>query len=205
MRALLALAVGLFVLFGGSPRADELDAWCAHVTLPSSVVICSDPILRAEAAARQKLFVIAGSKLSAREYQKLMADQNRWISAYTARCGLPATATPLVGQVPPAVIDCYKRESRLRTAYLGKRLGASALVPFAGPVSRPPSVAPPTGLPLPPRPGLGSTNFRCARHSCRCSGVDDCIDLLVDTNLCGTYITCTFDGAEPECYCLRAE
>jgi hypothetical protein len=50
--------------------------------------------------------------------------------------------------------------------------------------------------------GVGVSNFACGRNSCRCHGVDDCIDLMVNTTLCGTYITCTFNG-EPSCYCVR--
>ena len=50
--------------------------------------------------------------------------------------------------------------------------------------------------------GGGTANFRCSSHSCRCWGVDDCVDLFVNTDLCGDYITCDFSG-DPVCYCLR--
>src|SRR5579863_2244743 len=51
--------------------------------------------------------------------------------------------------------------------------------------------------------GGGTLGFSCGQNSCRCNGIDDCIDLLVNTNLCGDYIDCTYRGVNSTCYCVR--
>jgi uncharacterized protein YecT (DUF1311 family) len=132
--ALLALIVGVLVAGSAAARADEMDGWCAQVKKASSVVICSDPELRQQAIARNKLFETAREKLSADEYKALTVDQSRWVKSYTARCGVSLDGPVPVLPVPQNVIDCYRREARARTAVLGERFSepnAMAIPPQA--------------------------------------------------------------------------
>jgi hypothetical protein len=57
----------------------------------------------------------------------------------------------------------------------------------------------------PPLPieGAGPPGFSCNGESCDCYGVDDCIDLLAGTGLCGSNVSCWYDEM-PRCVCLRA-
>ena len=195
MRAWLTLVLALVAMIAAPARADELDAWCAQVTLPSSAAICSDPILRQEAVARQKLFETARAKLSAPAYEALTNEQARWANAYTARCGASVNTRPTVKLISPTLLDCYRRESRRFTAYLAKRLGRPDMLPFAGRMS----LALSTRL----RRG-GGTQFDCIPGSCRCRGVDDCLDLIVTTDLCGPDIVCLDNwNGQLTCWCFR--
>jgi uncharacterized protein YecT (DUF1311 family) len=106
----------------GVALADDLDGWCAQVKKASSIVICSDVVLRQQAIARNKLFDAARAKLSPEAYKTLTDDQSRWIKTYTARCGVSIDDPPPPMPIPQGVIDCYRRESRARTAYLAEYL-----------------------------------------------------------------------------------
>jgi hypothetical protein len=125
----------------GTAVADDIDAWCAQVKKASSIVTCSDPELRQGAIARNKLFEAARTRLSLDAYKALTEDQQRWIRAYTARCGVslddPLPALPIA----KPVIDCYRRESQARTAYLASRLAEPTAV------SRPEAVPAPAPQP----------------------------------------------------------
>jgi hypothetical protein len=50
--------------------------------------------------------------------------------------------------------------------------------------------------------------FSCGKEACTCTGVGDCIDLLLDSNICrgedkgGTY-ACQETSAGPSCVCSR--
>jgi uncharacterized protein YecT (DUF1311 family) len=50
-----ALAAAL-TSWSDAVHADELDGWCDQAKKTSSVIICSDPELRQQAAALNKLF-----------------------------------------------------------------------------------------------------------------------------------------------------
>ncbi len=109
--AALLLAVSTAVqCVSGRAAADELDSWCAQVKKASSIVICSDSVLRQQAIARNQIFEAARSKLSADAYKVLLANQTRWIKTYTARCGVGVDDPPPAISVPQAVIECYRRE-----------------------------------------------------------------------------------------------
>jgi uncharacterized protein YecT (DUF1311 family) len=129
-------------------RADELDDWCAQVKKASSIVICSDPELRQQAIARNKLFEAARTKLRPDEYKALAEDQSRWVKSYTARCGVsldgPVPSLPL----PQGVIDCYRREARARTDGLAERLSR----PGTSTTSLPPATIGRTSRPSPNDP-----------------------------------------------------
>jgi uncharacterized protein YecT (DUF1311 family) len=107
----------------GGALADDLDGWCAQIKKASSIVICSDAELRQEAIARNKLFDVARAKLNPEAYKALTKEQAQWIKAYTARCGVSTDDPPPAMPIAQSVVDCYRRESRARTAYLAAHLG----------------------------------------------------------------------------------
>jgi uncharacterized protein YecT (DUF1311 family) len=124
IRILMRLAAALVVLTIAVPAevsADELDGWCAQVQKASSIVICSDVQLRAETLKRQKLFDLLKERLTPDPYKALLADQNSWVKTYTARCGVSLDDLPPSLPISSNVVDCYLRESRLRTADLTRR------------------------------------------------------------------------------------
>src|ERR1700682_5052478 len=118
MRTIPALIFTALAIGTMSARADDLDAWCAKATKASSIVICSDPELRQQVLARNKLFDTAQLKLNPDEYKALNADQTRWIKSYTARCGIGLDDPVSTSPVPATVIQCYREASRARTAAL---------------------------------------------------------------------------------------
>ncbi len=124
MRSLIPLSVLVAALAcaPGAALADDMDAWCAQVKKASSIVICSDAQLREQAIARNKLFEAARAKLSPETLKALTDDQSRWIKSYTARCGVAMDDPPPAMPVPQSVIDCYRRASLARSAYLAARL-----------------------------------------------------------------------------------
>jgi len=136
MRRVLPLCALLAALASqpSAGHADELDGWCAEAKKASSIVICSDTELRHQVNARNQLFEKARAKLSPEAYKALTDEQSLWIKSYTARCGVsldgPVPSMPL----PQSVIDCYRRESRARTAQLAERLSepTTATAPSSG-------------------------------------------------------------------------
>ena len=50
--------------------------------------------------------------------------------------------------------------------------------------------------------GRRSLGFSCDWLGCVCQGVDDCIDLWVNTDLCSGSIIC-YGGSRGYCYCVR--
>lgn len=152
MRALLAFALAVLAAGTIGARADELDGWCAQVTKAPSIIICSDPELRQQVLARNKLFETAQQKLSADAYRALNADQSRWVKLYTARCGIGLDDPVPTLPVPANVIECYRQASRARTAYLAGRLDE-------------PSAALAQSSPAPAVPGQVGPAFNCDKAS----------------------------------------
>jgi uncharacterized protein YecT (DUF1311 family) len=118
----LCAILAALVCAGGAALADEMDGWCAQAKKAPSIVICSDAELRRGAIARNKLFETARATLSPKAYKALTDDQSRWIKSYTAGCGVSLNDPPPVLPIPQSIIDCYRRSSRARTAYLAERL-----------------------------------------------------------------------------------
>jgi uncharacterized protein YecT (DUF1311 family) len=150
MRTFLALIASLAVCLAHVSHADELDEWCAQVKKASSVVICSDPELRAQAVFRNRLFETARLKLGLEEYQALTREQTSWVKAYTARCGVPLDGPPPPIPVSPSVIACYRKESSARSTHLAARLS----VPMPpGSMAAAPASATPTPRASDEKPG----------------------------------------------------
>jgi uncharacterized protein YecT (DUF1311 family) len=136
-------------------QADELDNWCAQAQKASSIVICSDPELRQQATARNQLFEVARTKLSPEAYSSLTKEQSQWVKAYTARCGVSLDGPTPPLPIPQNVIDCYRRESRIRTAALAAILTVPN--PIASSASAAP--APPAPLRAAPAPAAKDTGY----------------------------------------------
>jgi uncharacterized protein YecT (DUF1311 family) len=121
MRRVLPLFAFVVTLASGPGAmfADEMDGWCAQVKKSVEyLIICADPELRRQAVARNKLFDAARAELSPEAYKLMTEDQQRWIEASTARCGVALDGPPPALPIPQDVIDCFRRESGERTAYL---------------------------------------------------------------------------------------
>lgn len=122
-----ALAAAFLLAFPVSTaRAAPLDEWCAQVTVPSSIAMCSDPDLRALAIERQHAFDGARTRVGEARYGVLLADQKAWVASYPKACGITpdvAPSLPLASQVR----DCMARAGRARIAYL-KGYGISTSV-----------------------------------------------------------------------------
>jgi Superinfection immunity protein len=135
-------------------RADQFDEWCKTVKLPSSIIVCGDPELRALAIERQHAFEAAQAGLSPDQQRELLADQNGWVKSYAAACGAPQGAPP-PNPVPDSVKACFMHASEKRIAYLrgygagisGGTSAGQAALPGA-PASDPSRNAP--GTPMPP-------------------------------------------------------
>jgi uncharacterized protein YecT (DUF1311 family) len=169
---LVAIAFG-----GGTSHADELDEWCAQAKKASSIVICSDAELRQQAIARNKLFEAARAKLSSEAYKALSDDQSRWIKSYTTRCGISVDDPPPSMPIPQNVIDCYRRESRSRTAYLAANLSEP------NPIAAPPAAATLVPPPAPPSAAASeSTGYElflsCDNERAEATKYRSCLDYL---------------------------
>jgi uncharacterized protein YecT (DUF1311 family) len=115
MLRFLALAILLMPI---AARADELDDWCPRQTKASSIVICSDPELRALAVIRNRQFTTARSDLLDQDYNNLLANQERWINAYTAQCGVASTGPAPRLPISHDIVECYYQKGRERIADL---------------------------------------------------------------------------------------
>jgi uncharacterized protein/peptidoglycan hydrolase-like protein with peptidoglycan-binding domain len=132
---IIALVIGMWLLGAGTAAAFE----CADVTLPSSIVICSDPALQRLADERQAAFNEARARLSPAQMHALWEDQKLWVRSYATACGVPPDRPPPL-PVPPAIIECFRRAGEARLAYIrnyGLSAGAGAApAPMQGPPNR---------------------------------------------------------------------
>jgi clan AA aspartic protease (TIGR02281 family) len=129
----MRLAV-LILTFGLGSTLGSGVAWafdCASVSLPSSIVICSDPDLMRIADERQEAVYEAQARLTDELFRVLMADQARWVRTYPTACGVPPEGGPPRLPVSPAVKECFGRTGLARTAYI-RSYGLAALSPPAG-------------------------------------------------------------------------
>jgi uncharacterized protein len=111
------LALLLLVLPVSLAYAAPLDEWCAQVTVPSSIAICSDPWLRALAIERQHAFDEARARVGEARYTALLADQKAWVATYPRSCGVMSDVSPPL-PLPAQVRDCMASAGRARIDYL---------------------------------------------------------------------------------------
>jgi hypothetical protein len=114
MRTLIVSLVVLLTLAGrGSAAVFD----CSGVTLPSSIVICSDPDLTRLAGERQEIYQETLSRLRPEQRARLWEDQKAWVRSYASACGVPPDSLPPI-PVPSSVIECFKRAAEARAVYL---------------------------------------------------------------------------------------
>jgi hypothetical protein len=127
------------VLGSGTAAAFE----CIGVTLPSSLVICSDPELMRLTDERQEAINEARARIGEEAWLALWEDQKAWVRSYATSCGVPPDRPPPM-PVPASITACFKRSAEARIAYIrayGSPGGASVAQPRVGTPS-PPALAP---------------------------------------------------------------
>lgn len=118
----------LLLLIFTSNAAAAFD--CSGVTLPSSIVICSNPELTRLADERQQIYNETQARLTPEQQKQLWQDQKAWVHSYAAACGVPPDR-PSPIPVPDSIIECFKHAADGRAAYL-RTYGMSAAT---GPIS----------------------------------------------------------------------
>ena len=86
----MRVAAFLVAMVLGSGGALAFD--CSGVTLPSSIVICSDPELVRLADERQQAFGDARWGIDPQRDKELLADQKGWVRSYATAYGVPPDA-----------------------------------------------------------------------------------------------------------------
>jgi len=133
-KAILGAASALAIMVSmGHAHADDLNDWCTQVQKASSLVICSDVELRQQAIARNRLFDLARQIMTPDAVKSLTEGQNRWVREYTARCGVSIDGPLPSWPVPPQVVECYRAESRVRTAHLSQIISRAGGTPLPVP------------------------------------------------------------------------
>jgi len=121
MRALLALMLGLIP---GSGTAAAFE--CAGVTLPSTLVICSDPELMRLADERQAAIDEARACIGEDRWPALWENQKAWVRLYAKTCGVPPDRPPQI-PVPVSVKECFKQAAEARIAFIRAYGGTEAV------------------------------------------------------------------------------
>ncbi|HJU20473.1 MAG TPA: peptidoglycan-binding protein [Stellaceae bacterium] len=129
---IIAFVLGIWLLGTGTAAAFD----CANATLPSSIVICSDPELQRLADERQAAFNAARERLSKEQMEELFESQKAWVRSYATACGVPPDRLPPV-PVPASVKECFKRAGAARVAYIRSYGQRAAGIPSPTPVQGP--------------------------------------------------------------------
>ncbi len=90
---------------------------CSDPTLPSTVVICSDPELIRLADERQQAINDARERIGEERWPALWQDQKIWVRSYATGCGVPPNR-PAPNPVPTSVRACFANAAQARLAYL---------------------------------------------------------------------------------------
>jgi uncharacterized protein len=112
-------------------------AWafdCGNATLPSSIVICSDPELIRIADERQQAVNEARERLSPEQFRALLDEQNAWIRTYARACGVPPDEGPPELPVSRSMKACFKRAGEERTAYIRSYGSQASPAPSTAPM-----------------------------------------------------------------------
>ena len=118
----LTLALGSMV---GNGTAKAFD--CNGVTLPSSIVICSDPELMRLTDERQEAINEARERIDEEAWAILWDNQQAWVRSYAPACGIPQDRPPPM-PVPASIRACFKRAAEARIAFIrGYGLTASGI------------------------------------------------------------------------------
>jgi uncharacterized protein/predicted aspartyl protease len=112
--AALVLALACVSVLGtGAAKAFD----CSSVTLPSSIVICSDPELTRLADERQKAIYEARARVGEEAWPTLWENQKAWVRSYAVACGIPQDLPPPM-PVPASILGCFKLAAEARIAFI---------------------------------------------------------------------------------------
>jgi len=117
----------LALLYSGTAAAFE----CAGVTLPSTLVICSDPELTRLGDERQEAINEARGRIGEEAWPALWENQKAWVRSYATACGVPSDR-PVSFPVSGSIRACFKQAAIARIAYLrayGVSAGAAPVPP----------------------------------------------------------------------------
>ena len=110
----IRIAVILLLIVGcGSARAFD----CTKPMVAAEFVICSDPGLMAIADQRRRVWDEALARVGGEQKAALLADQWRWLKDYPRSCGVRVQGRPPT-PIASEVVECFKRASEARMAYL---------------------------------------------------------------------------------------
>ena len=108
------VAVFLWALvYSGTAAAFE----CAGVTLPSTLLICSDPELMRLGDERQEAINEARARIGEEAWPALWENQKAWVRSYATACGMPPDR-PISFPVSASIKACFKQAAVARIAYL---------------------------------------------------------------------------------------
>jgi uncharacterized protein len=99
----------------GNGTAKAFD--CADVTLPSSIVICSDPELMRLADERQEAINEARERIGEEAWSELWENHKAWVRSYALACGIPQDRPPPM-PVPKSILGCFKHAAEARIAFI---------------------------------------------------------------------------------------
>jgi S1-C subfamily serine protease/uncharacterized protein len=148
------------LLYSGTATAFD----CAGVTLPSTLVICSDPELMALGDARQEAINEARGRIGEDRWPELWEDQKAWVRSYATACGVPQDRPP---PFPLSVSTkaCFKRAAVARIAYI-RAYGATI-----------------EGAPSSPSPGATGHNRIGPSFDCSTAGYPLALLICADSDL----------------------
>ena len=108
------VALALLIMLSGRPAA-AFD--CAGATLPSSIVICGDPVLIELADERQEAINAARGRIGEARWPAFWEDQKAWVRSYATACGVPPDRPP-PALVPVSIRECFRQAAVARIAFL---------------------------------------------------------------------------------------
>jgi len=111
----MRLAALILTLALSSGAANAFD--CNDVTLPSSIVICSDAELIRLAEERQQAINEARERIGEDAWPALWENQKAWVRSYAAGCGISQDRPPPM-PVPASARACFKRAAEARIAFI---------------------------------------------------------------------------------------
>lgn len=111
------LTISFFLLCVVLTGSEAMAFNCSGITLPSSIVVCSDPDLTRLADERQQIYNESRSRLTPEQQSALWEDQKAWVRSYPTACGVAPDSPPAI-PVPPSIIECFKRSAEARSRYI---------------------------------------------------------------------------------------
>jgi uncharacterized protein YecT (DUF1311 family) len=110
----IAIVTGL-ILISALGNARTFD--CSNPKLTAEFVICGDAELQKTADQRQRAWTEAKARAGGEQRSALLEDQRQWLRNYPRACGITGEGKPSA-PIASSIIECFKRASEGRAAYL---------------------------------------------------------------------------------------